>query len=73
MIVNNIVVNSAQNESGVFAGFNAQNSWSSHSKQTANFSTPGGIGNLFLANQNLTTDNDLLDLQGYDGDFNPGV
>lgn len=72
-MVNNIFVNSAQNNSTVTVGINFQTGWSSHSKQSNNMSIPGSQGHVIYGNLNMTFDNDLLDVQGYDGDINPGI
>lgn len=61
VFINNIVVNSQQNNASVSIGANIQNGWSSHGKQNSGLGMIIGIGNMAVSPLNYTYDGDFMD------------
>jgi hypothetical protein len=58
---NNILVNSAQTNSGVFVGTNSQYNWNSNSNNKSGFGSVFGARNVVSRALNIFMDNDLID------------
>ncbi|HYE82921.1 MAG TPA: hypothetical protein VEG39_12250 [Clostridia bacterium] len=67
---NNILVNSVNNNSGIFAGTNYQGDWKSSSNNKSGFGSVLGARNIISRAVNIFMDNDVVDTPVITNNYN---